>query len=117
MARRRNNNQRNNQGPLTVHEAKTVVGADLDKPFTFTANGKLHKLPPAKQAMANMEAGDMIDAALAGTEQAWIRYSLLLLTNSGVDPDTMASLRKLKSPQFTKILMRWMQSAGADVGK
>lgn len=113
----RNRKRRVEQAPLNRDETKTAVGADRDKPFTFPINGRVYKLPSARQAMANMDAGDLMDAALDGTEQAWIRYSLLLLTNSGVEPDTMQALRKMKGPQFTKLLMRWMKSAGAEVGK
>lgn len=115
-----NNRRRrgNNRPPLNTEQVKTVLGADQDKPFMFTGtDGKLYKLPPARDALANMEAGPMIDAALAGTEQAWIRYSLLLLQSSNVDESSMQALRSMKGPQFSKILMRWMQTAKADVGK
>lgn len=110
-----NSNNRNRNG---AQRARAAIGQPDE--FTFRHNGRAYSLPPARDAMAKVKAGVLIDLAIAGDDQAAdMRMGMAILRAAAEDitPEAMTALRDMNIMDFGRTIGRWMRATGADPGK
>lgn len=122
---RRRGQRQNGRGNTAVEQynpnAQQATGAGRDKPWTFTWDGQLYRLPPAEPDTSQVTGGDLIDRVLGvGEEAGEAEMRLLVHTLLKAEPDqrTLTALRSMPLDVFGKTLLKWMrESSGVGPGE
>lgn len=97
------------------NRARTIATAG--DPFQFEHKGKVYRLPSAKPAVEDMEAGDLIDAVMDESDAGQLKLALNTLFAANPDPETIAALRSMKVSKFGHVINKWFKAGNVDPGK
>ena len=106
-------NRRRGQQPPQHTGAHT----DTVRPFRFKHKGQTYTIPPAREGLRRMTAGDLIDVTESDDPTAHFKFNLATLRAAGVSDEAMSALRDMDIERFGRVLREWSEKTGGGPGK
>ena len=95
--------------------ADLKADATEPEPFTFEHDGQTYTLPPASEAMLELDGGDLMDAL--ESDDGEVKLGIQLLRLSKVEPDALKALRSKKIVEFATLVGQWLRSTQGNLGE